>query len=86
MIRPNQLAEVDGKKPYADIRVRKEAFCELGFFLLEAVDAFLDGFLAEELVDEDGLVLADAVGAIRRLRLGSGIPPWIIVDDGICCC
>ncbi len=41
----------------------------MGFFLLEFVDALFDGVLAEEFVDEDGLVLADAVGAVGGLGL-----------------
>ena len=47
------------------------------------MDSLFDGVLAEEFVDEDGLVLADAVGAVGRLVLGGGVPPWIVVDDGV---
>ena len=32
--------------------------------MLELVDAVLDGADADELVDEDGFILADAVGAV----------------------
>jgi molybdopterin-guanine dinucleotide biosynthesis protein A len=42
--------------------------------LLHFDDALLDGACADELVDEDGSRLADAVGAITRLRFGGGIP------------
>jgi hypothetical protein len=45
------------------------------------VDALLDGVLAEEVVDEDGFVLADAVGAVGRLGLGGGVPPRVVVNE-----
>jgi hypothetical protein len=41
---------------------------------LELVDALFDGALADELVNEDGVLLADAVGAIGgQLRR---VEPW----------
>ena len=55
----------------------------MGFLLLELVDAVLHGAGADELVDEDGLVLADAVGAVGGLIFGSGIPPGIKMDDAV---
>ena len=78
-----QLAYHRGVELLDDVRVGEEAVGELGFFDLEAVDAFLDGVLAEELVDEDGLVLADAVGAVGGLRLGGGLSPGVVVDHGV---
>jgi hypothetical protein len=51
--------------------------------LLELVDAVLDGAGADEFVDEDGFVLADAVSAVGRLVFGGGIPPWVEVDDAV---
>ena len=66
-----------------DVRVGEQAGGEFGFFLLKLVDALLDGVLAEEFVDEDGLVLADAVGAVGGLGFGGGIPPGVVVDDGV---
>lgn len=56
---------------------------ELGFFLLEKMDALFDGVFAQKLVYEDGFVLADAIGTVGRLRFGGGVPPGIVVDDGI---
>ena len=47
------------------------------------MNPLLDGVLAEQLVDEDRLVLADAVGAVRGLGLGGGVPPRVVVDDGV---
>ena len=44
-------------------------------------DALLDRALADELVDEDGAALADAVGAVGRLVLDGGVPPAVVVDD-----
>ena len=50
---------------------------------LELEDAVLDGAAADELVDEDGLGLADAVGAVGGLVFRGGIPPRVVVDDGV---
>ena len=80
---PQKLADHLGVEFPDDIRIREEAVGELGSLDLEAVDAFLDGVLAEELVDEDGLVLADAVGAVGGLRLGGGLSPGVVVDHGV---
>src|SRR6266446_10074589 len=51
--------------------------------LLQFEHALFDGTLRDELVDEDGLVLADAVGAIGRLVLDRRVPPGIVMDHGI---
>jgi len=61
-----------GAEFLGDVGVGEDAGGELAFLVLEFVDAFFDGFLAEEFVDEDGLVLADAVGAVGGLGLGGG--------------
>ena len=45
------------------------------------MNPLFDGALADGLVDEDGLGLADAVGAVRCLGLGGGFPPGVVVDD-----
>ena len=55
----------------------------MGFLLLKLVNAVLDGSVTDELVDEDGLVLTDAVGSVGGLVFGSGIPPRIVVDDAV---
>ncbi len=34
-------------------------------------------------MDEHGLVLADAVGAVGGLRLHRWIPPGVVEDDGV---
>lgn len=53
-----------------------------GFFLLDdLIDFFFEGILGDEAVDEDVVLLADAVGAVCRLRLYGGIPPEVVVDD-----
>lgn len=54
---------------------------ECEFFFDEGVDALFDGALADEFVDEDVLLLADAEGAIGGLIFDGGIPPTIEVDD-----
>ena len=65
------------------IRIGQDPGGEFALVLLESVNALLDGVLAEQLVDEDRVVLADAIRPVRRLRLRSGIPPWIVVDDRV---
>ena len=62
----------------------EEGVGEVGLFLLELVDAVFDGAGADEFVDEDGFVLADAVGAVSRLVFGGRVPPGVVVDDGVC--
>ena len=47
------------------------------------MDALLDGILTKQFVHKDRLVLADAIGAIGRLRLGRGIPPRIVMDHRV---
>jgi hypothetical protein len=49
----------------------EEGFDEGGFFALEFEDTVFDGAAADEFVDEDGLGLADAVGAVGGLVFGS---------------
>ena len=61
----------------------EEGVGELSFFELELVDAVFDGGGAEEFVDEDGFVLADAVGAVGGLVFSSWVPPGVVVDDGV---
>ena len=55
------------------------------FFLLKLVDAIFYGPLADELMNEDGLVLADTVSAVGCLIFGRRVPPRIVVNDSICC-
>ena len=40
--------------------------------MLELVDAIFNRALADEHVDEDGVLLADAVGAVGGLGFGGG--------------
>ncbi len=63
--------------------VGEEGFHEGGFLGLEFLDALFDCALADEFVDKDGLVLPDAVGAVGGLVFGGGIPPGVVVDDGV---
>ena len=48
---------------------------------MELDDLLLDSALGDEAVDGDGILLSDAVGAVRGLLLDGGIPPRIEVDD-----
>ena len=47
----------------------------------DLIDLFFEGVLGDEAVDEDIVLLTDAVGAVCRLRLYGGIPPKVVVDD-----
>ena len=47
----------------------------------DLIDLFFEGVLGDEAVDEDVVLLADAVGAVCRLRLYGGIPPKVVMDD-----
>lgn len=47
----------------------------------DLIDFFFEGILGDEAVDEDVVLLADAVGSVCRLRLYGGIPPEVVVDD-----
>src|ERR1700730_15642639 len=51
--------------------------------LLQFEHALFDCPLRDELVDEDGLVLADAVGAVGRLVLDGRVPPRVVMDDRV---
>lgn len=54
----------------------------MGSFLLDdLIDLFFEGVLGDEAVDEDVVLLADAIGTVCRLRLYGGIPPKVVVDD-----
>ena len=82
-LRLQQSPDHRGVEFVRDVRVGEQARGEFGFVLLELVDALFDGVLSEEFVDEDGFVLADAVGPVGGLGLGGGVPPGVVVDDGV---
>ena len=50
---------------------------------MELLDSFFHGIGADQFVHEDGFGLADAVSAVGGLGFGGGVPPGIIVDDGV---
>src|SRR5262245_30220278 len=54
---------------------------ERALLLLEGEDALFDGLCGHESVDEDGLVLADAVRAVGGLLLDGRVPPWVEQED-----
>jgi hypothetical protein len=81
--RGEQVGERAGVDLQAGGFLGEQRFDEGGFLFLEFEDAVLDGAAADEFVDEDGLGLADAVGAVGRLVFGGGIPPGVVVDDGV---
>ena len=61
----------------------EECFNESGLVFLKVEDPVFDGAATDEFVDEDRLGLADAVGAVGGLVLGGGVPPRVVVDDGV---
>lgn len=63
--------------------VGKDTVVEGTFLLLEVEDFLFDGLPGDEFIDEDGVFLSDAVGAIGGLAFEGRIPPWVEVDDGI---
>ena len=50
---------------------------------MELEDTLFDSVLSYELINEDVLILPDAVGAIGGLAFDGGVPPRIVVDNGI---
>ena len=52
--------------------------------LYHLVDALLESILGDEAVNEDVLMLADAVGTIGSLCLNGGVPPEVIMYDMTC--
>ena len=66
------------------VGVGEEGVGKLGLAGLEGLDALLDGAGTDEFVDEDRVFLADAVGAVGGLCFGGGVPPRVVVDDGVC--
>ncbi len=56
------------------------------FFLVQTQDAFFDRIFRHQAIHRHWALLSDAVGAIRCLRLDSGIPPRVEVDDIVGCC
>ena len=54
---------------------------QLALRVEQLVDPLLERRRADEAVDEDVLVLAEAVGAVGRLLLDGGVPPAVEVED-----
>ena len=49
----------------------------------DLIDLFFEGVLGDETVDEDVVLLADAVGAVGGLILGGDVPLRVVVDDDV---
>lgn len=54
---------------------------EGAFLLLEKANFFLDAVFHDEAVGEDGLLLADAVGAVDGLGFDGGVPTRVKQDN-----
>ena len=61
----------------------EKRFGERALSLLEAEHALLDAAGDDQVVDEDGARLPDAVRAIGGLRLRGGVPPRVVVDHRV---
>lgn len=64
----------------AGYRIKK---CKLPVLKLQ--NSFFDGVLCNQLIDLHMCLLADAVGAVRRLILRRLVPPWVVVDHNVGC-
>ena len=64
-----------------EVFLSENVVSEGAFLFLEEADFFLDGVFDEEAVGEDGLFLADAVGAVDGLGFDGGVPPGVEEDD-----
>lgn len=59
----------------------EEGVCHALLGTQEVVDAFFDGTPANQFVDKDIAMLADAVGSVGGLVFDGGVPPAVEVDD-----
>ena len=50
---------------------------------MQSQNALLNRALGHQLVDKQGLRLANAVGPVGGLVFYGRVPPWVVVDDGI---
>src|SRR5690606_21017397 len=62
---------------------REHARDEVLLLLLQLQDLLLNGPGGHQAVHADHLLLADTMGAVRRLVLHGGVPPWVKVDHGV---
>ena len=66
-----------------DTLTSKNALSKVTLRLLHLQDPLLNGSLDNELENAHVMSLANAVGSVGRLILGSGVPPRVIVDDDV---
>jgi hypothetical protein len=62
---------------------RQQTFDQSGLCFLQVEDSLFNGGLADKLVNENGLGLANTMCAVAGLCFSGGIPPWIVVNDGV---
>ena len=53
------------------------------FTFLQLQDLFFDGVTGDEFINENGFILADAVGAVSGLHFDGRIPPRVQMDNVI---
>ena len=59
--------------------------CQVGFALLQFLDFLLQSSFCDQFVNEYRFILSYTPCTVRCLIFNSGVPPGIIVDDGIGC-
>ncbi len=60
-----------------------DAVLERLLLLLEFENLLFDAVFDDEFVDEDRLVLSDPIRPVGRLVFDGGVPPRVVVDDGV---
>ena len=75
---PENLAGVERQTGIADIGVAQDRAKQLALLLQDLVDALFDGVPADELCDQDRILLPDAMGAVDSLIFYCRVPPSVI--------
>lgn len=81
--RSKQVFHVAAGEGGDSCRSAEDTVGEVLLLALQSEHALFHAGGGDEIVDEDGSLLADAVGAIGRLHLGRCVPPRIVVDHRV---
>ena len=65
----------------ACVSTSEEGVCQCPLGVMQTYDFLFDGVFADQMIDGDGLMLSDSVGAVGGLLLYGRIPPRVEVDD-----
>jgi hypothetical protein len=75
------LEEFFACEPMACVSTSEEGVCQCPLGVVQTYDFLFDGVFADQMIDGDGLMLSDSVGAVGGLLLYGRIPPRVEVDD-----